>query len=85
MRFITVKYFKIGSTLCTADFDEDEKNIGLNVDLVSEYSEIQSYSGWGNGRCPKYFWIRMNNGTVYNCIETEYRRFIDKLIILNET
>ena len=85
MRFITVKYFKSGISLCADDFEEDETNIGLNVDLISEYSEIQSYTGWGNGRCPKYFWIRMNNGVVYNCIETEYKKFINKLIILNET
>lgn len=84
MRFIRVKYFKKGSSLCADDFKEDEKNIVLNVDSISEASEIQSYTGWGNGRCPKYFWIRMNNGMVYNCIETEYKKFISKLIILNE-
>lgn len=83
MRFITVKYFKIGTSLVPADFDETEKNISLNVDLISEYTEPEPYREWGIVKY-LYFIIRMNNGIVYICNDTEYKKFINKLIILNE-
>jgi hypothetical protein len=84
MRFITVKYFKSGSSLCPEDFEEKEKNISLNVDLISEYTEPELYKRWGGNISLNYFLIRMNNGIVYICHDSEYKKFITKLIILNE-
>lgn len=74
MEFVKLKYFKSGSSLCGADFREKEQNITLNVNLISEISDIISFIGWSSGsdKYPKYFWIRMNTGIVYNCYESAF-------------
>lgn len=81
MRFIKVKYFKSGMGVMKEDFHNVEKMLYLNIDLISEISSLETpiFSN-----VPKYFWIRMNNGIVYNCTEVEYDNFIKKIINLSD-
>ena len=87
MEFVKLKYFKSGSSLCGSDFSEKEKNIILNVDLISEISDIQLFIGWSRSsldKYPKYFWIRMSTGVVYNCNESQFWKLENILIHTND-
>ncbi len=73
--FVEVKYFCFGTGLCADDFKNTDKTVYLNPNLISEITDLDTFTTpFGGREVEKYFMIRMNNERCYFCRESEFAK-----------
>jgi hypothetical protein len=70
-KFITIVYFQRGS-ICSADFENSEREVLLNKKEVSEIGNIEKFNK------EKYFTLTMTNGNRYFLRPQRYESIIDQ-------